>query len=138
MESNGKYRFFPYTSSYSTTSVHVTIYESILRPHMDYDDVIYDQPSNDSFSKKKLNQSNFQLVIYSIYRNYKTYLSREVVPRTRTWVSSSEKMNETFVSVLHNTSKTLLFLPFLLNRTNTILKSEILVLNVYFIILSLN
>lgn len=52
MESNGKYRFFPYTSSYSTTSVYVTIYESILRPHMDYEDIIYDQPSNDSFSKK--------------------------------------------------------------------------------------
>ena len=28
-----------------------TNYKSFIRPHLDYGDVIYDQPSNDSFSK---------------------------------------------------------------------------------------
>ena len=30
----------------------VTIYKSFMRPHLDYSDVIYDQPSNDLFSDK--------------------------------------------------------------------------------------
>ena len=30
----------------------VTIYKSFIRPHLDYGDVIYDQPNNDSFSDK--------------------------------------------------------------------------------------
>ena len=30
----------------------VTIYKSCIRPHLDYGDVIYDQPNNDSFSDK--------------------------------------------------------------------------------------
>ena len=31
----------------------VTIYKLFIRPHLDYGDVIYDQPNNDSFSDKK-------------------------------------------------------------------------------------
>ena len=30
----------------------VTIYKSFIRPHLDYGDVIYDQPNNDSFTDK--------------------------------------------------------------------------------------
>ena len=30
----------------------LTIYESFIRPHLDYGDVVYDQPSNDVFSNK--------------------------------------------------------------------------------------
>ena len=30
----------------------VTIYKSFIRPHLDYGDVTYDQPDNDSFSDK--------------------------------------------------------------------------------------
>ena len=30
----------------------VIIYKSFIRPHLDYGDVIYDQPNNDSFSDK--------------------------------------------------------------------------------------
>ena len=30
----------------------VTIYKSFIRPHVDYGDVIYDQPNNDSFYDK--------------------------------------------------------------------------------------
>ena len=30
----------------------VTISKSFIRPHLDYSDVIYDQPNNDSFSDK--------------------------------------------------------------------------------------
>ena len=35
----------------------LTIYKSFIRPLLDYEDVIYDKPSNASFSKK-LNQFN--------------------------------------------------------------------------------
>ena len=30
----------------------LTIYRSFIRPHLDYGDVIYDQPENESFSSK--------------------------------------------------------------------------------------
>ena len=30
----------------------LTIYKSFIRPHLDYGDVVYDQPSNDAFSNK--------------------------------------------------------------------------------------
>ena len=30
----------------------LTIYKSFIRPHLDYGDVVYDQPSNDVFSNK--------------------------------------------------------------------------------------
>ena len=30
----------------------MTIYKSYIRPHLDYCDVIYDQPHNESFCKK--------------------------------------------------------------------------------------
>ena len=30
----------------------VTIYKSFIRPHLDYEDVIYDEQNNDSFSDK--------------------------------------------------------------------------------------
>ena len=30
----------------------ITIYKSIIRPHLDYDDVVYDQTFNMSFQKK--------------------------------------------------------------------------------------
>ena len=29
-----------------------TIYKSFIRPHLDYGDIVYDQPTNDSFCKK--------------------------------------------------------------------------------------
>ena len=35
----------------SQTSL-LTIYKLFLRPHLDYGDVVYDQPSNDAFSNK--------------------------------------------------------------------------------------
>ena len=30
----------------------VTIYKSFARPHLDYGDIIYDQPNNESFTQK--------------------------------------------------------------------------------------
>ena len=30
----------------------VTIYKSFVRPHLDYGDIIYDQPNNESFNQK--------------------------------------------------------------------------------------
>ena len=39
----------------------ITIYKSFMRPHIDYDAVILDQPENESFCKKKSNQFNIML-----------------------------------------------------------------------------
>ena len=42
----------------------LTIYKSFIRPHLDYGDVVYDQPSNDAFSNKlETVQYNTALVI---------------------------------------------------------------------------
>ena len=30
----------------------LTIYKAFIRPHLDYGDAVYDQPSNDAFSNK--------------------------------------------------------------------------------------
>ena len=30
----------------------LTIYKSFIRPHLDYGDIVFDQPTNDSFCKK--------------------------------------------------------------------------------------
>ena len=30
----------------------LTIYKSFIRPYLDYDDVVFDQPSSDAFSNK--------------------------------------------------------------------------------------
>ena len=30
----------------------LTIYKSFVRPHLDYSDIVYDQPNNQSFSNK--------------------------------------------------------------------------------------
>ena len=31
----------------------VTIYTGFVRPHLDYDEIIYDQPNNESFKQNK-------------------------------------------------------------------------------------
>ena len=42
----------------------LTIYKSFIRPHLDYCDVIYDQPNNESFSTKiETTQHNASLAI---------------------------------------------------------------------------
>ena len=42
----------------------LTIYKSFIRPHLDYGDVVYDQPSNDDFSDQlKTVQYNAALAI---------------------------------------------------------------------------
>ena len=42
----------------------LTIYKSFIRPHLDYCDVIYDQPNNESFSTKiERTQHNASLAI---------------------------------------------------------------------------
>ena len=56
----------------------LTNYKSFIRPPLDYGDVIFDQPSNDSFSKKIESDQ------HSNSRNYKYCLSRKVASRTRT------------------------------------------------------
>ena len=38
----------------------ITIYKSFIRPHLDYGAIIFDQPENESFSKKS-NQFNIML-----------------------------------------------------------------------------
>ena len=37
-----------------TLSCHflITIYKSFVRPHLDYSDIVYEQPNNESFKQK--------------------------------------------------------------------------------------
>ena len=55
----------------------LTIYKSFIRPHLDYGDVVYDQPSNDVFSNK------FETVQYMhCFGNYgsnKRHISKKIV-----------------------------------------------------------
>ena len=47
----------------------LTMYRSFIRPHLNYDDVIYDQPENESFrSKIELVQYNVSLPITGAIR----------------------------------------------------------------------
>ena len=51
----------------------LTIYKSFVRPHLDYGDIIYDQPHNDSFSNKlELCQYNAALAITGTIRGTST------------------------------------------------------------------
>ena len=34
----------------------ITIYKSFVRPHLDYGDIIYDQPNNESLKLKEFNK----------------------------------------------------------------------------------
>ena len=40
----------------------LTIYKSFIRPFLDYADVIYEQPSTESFSKKKKKMNQFNIM----------------------------------------------------------------------------
>ena len=53
----------------------LTIYKSFIRPHLDYGDVVYDQPSNDGFlTKSKL----FNIMeLYSNYGSNRRYISHK-------------------------------------------------------------
>ena len=47
----------------------LTIYLSFLRPDLDYPDIVHDQPTNDSFSKKLENiQSHAALAITGLIK----------------------------------------------------------------------
>ena len=47
----------------------ITIYKSFVRPHLDYGDVIYDQPNNQSFADKiESVQYNAALAITGAFR----------------------------------------------------------------------
>ena len=58
----------------------LTIYKSFVRPHLDYGDIIYDQPQNESFCNKLENiQYNAALAITAVIRGTsKTKLNKEL------------------------------------------------------------
>ena len=58
----------------------VTIYESFISPHLDYGDIIYDQPNNDSFSDKKeqLQDKACLAITGAIQRSSREYLNNEL------------------------------------------------------------
>ena len=59
----------------------ITIYKSFIRPHLDYADIIYDKPNNDSISQKIENAQ---------YRgnnwDYSRKLQKKVLSKIRTWI----------------------------------------------------
>ena len=58
----------------------LTIYKSFIRPHLDYDDVIYDQHYNNSFHQKPPMQYNAALAIAgAIRRSSREKLYQELV-----------------------------------------------------------
>ena len=67
----------------------LTIYKSIIRPHLDYGDVVYDQPSNDAVSNKLGTvQHNAALAITGA--------------RIRVRISSTKRMDETPLPILQS------------------------------------
>ena len=40
------------TAVYFTSNIFTDYLQAFIRPHLDYGDVVYDQPSNDAFSNK--------------------------------------------------------------------------------------
>ena len=58
----------------------LTIYESFVRPHLDYGDIVYDQPNNQRFLKKiKAVQYNASLAITNAIKgNSRTELYKEL------------------------------------------------------------
>ena len=58
----------------------LTIYKSFVRPHLDYGDIIYDQPQNESFCNKLESiQYNAALAITGVIRGTsKTKLYKEL------------------------------------------------------------
>ena len=54
---------FNFTKKLSKTPL-VTIYKELLRPHLDFCDIIYAQPNNESFSKK--NREDLYITVLAI------------------------------------------------------------------------
>ena len=76
--------------------------KSFMRPHLDYGDVIYDQPSNATFSGKNESvQCDAVLAITEAFRG----LSRERLPGIRTGTSTSQVLEEKTLQVLQSTLK---------------------------------
>ena len=70
---------------FSPRSSLLTIYKSFIRPHLDYGDVIYDQPSNVNFSSKiESIQHNAALAITGEIRG--SVISWATLPGNRTRV----------------------------------------------------
>ena len=71
-------------------SILLTTYKSFVGPHLDYEDVTYDQPSNRSFSNKtELVEYYIALVIT---RTIGRLVSRKTQPRTKTRASASQAL----------------------------------------------
>ena len=60
---------------------HLYYLQIVIRSHLDYSDVIYDEPSNDSFSNK-LETVQYKTVL-AISGAKKRYISRKTVSRIR-------------------------------------------------------
>ena len=57
----------------------ITIYKSFVRPHLDYGDIIYDQPNKESLNQKiERIQYNAALAITGTYATYQSSLCNEL------------------------------------------------------------
>ena len=76
----------------------LTVCKSFIRPHLDYGDVVYDQPSNDAFLKKTQNCP--EQCSFSNYGSNKRYISQKIVSRFKVRISSTNKMYGTPLPIL--------------------------------------
>ena len=75
----------------------MTIYKSLIKSLLEYANVIYEQPSNASFSRKNISvQYNVGLAITRAIKGY----SRENCTKVRTGIPLSKKMGEKIVLTL--------------------------------------
>ena len=54
----------------------LSIYKSFIRPHLDYGDIIYDKPHNESFKNKNINDSQVYKTRASEHNNKKRFGTR--------------------------------------------------------------
>ena len=78
----------------------LTVCKSFIRPHLDYGDVVYDQPSNDAFLKKTQNCP--EQCSFSNNGSNKRYISQKIVSRFKVRISSTNKMYGTPLSILQS------------------------------------
>ena len=85
------------------SSILLTIYKSFIRPHLDYGDVIYDQPSKPTFSSK-INSVQYNAAL-AITGAIRSSFREKLYQGIRYRGSSSEALDETSMFVLQSSLK---------------------------------
>ena len=86
----------------------LTMYKSFIRLHVDYGDIIYDQPNNQASG------DNIEVVQHNIshYWSYSRYIKGKCLSGTRTSITKNSKVVYTPMLFLHNKNLWSLIIPF--------------------------